>query len=264
MSGELVHTFNAVDIEQRPDDGYMDATAMCQANGKKWSHYWANSSTQEFVLALAESTGIPADSLVQAQSGRGGGTYVHPKLAMHLAQWCSPKFAVLVSGWVFELLTTGKARLAPTINLGPYTDRALAGIHVDMALPAGHWCVFTEASQLLIAAEQIFKPAGLSMDADDLLDGSVGTFWSRFRRGQPWASPAPRYEYVFPPPSRRQGVTVTPYAYPLAELGHFRSWMRMTYIPVHFRRYVVNKYGLTGFALAAPHIKTVLPAALGA
>ncbi len=28
-------------------------------------------------------------------------------LAIHLAQWCSAKFAVSVSGWIEELLTTG-------------------------------------------------------------------------------------------------------------------------------------------------------------
>lgn len=114
MSSLVVREFNGKQIEQRPDDGYMDATAMCKATGKKWSHYWANTTTKDFVQALAESTGIPAESLVEMQSGRGGGTYVHPKLAMHLAQWCSPKFAVVVSGWVLDILTTGRAELAPT------------------------------------------------------------------------------------------------------------------------------------------------------
>lgn len=109
----IPRTFDGHEIGQRSTDGYMDATAMCQANAKKWSHYWSNHSTQEFIQALAESTGIPADSLIEMRSGRGGGTYVHPRVATHLAQWCSPKFAVAVSGWVLDILTTGRASIVP-------------------------------------------------------------------------------------------------------------------------------------------------------
>ena len=32
------------------------------------------------------------------------GTWVHPDVAILLAQWCSPKFAVRVSQWVRERL----------------------------------------------------------------------------------------------------------------------------------------------------------------
>lgn len=85
----------------------MDATALCKAAGKKWNDYWRLDATREFIQALAESTGIPVDSIVEQRSGRGGGTWVHPDLALSLAQWLSPKFAVQVAKWVRELLTTG-------------------------------------------------------------------------------------------------------------------------------------------------------------
>jgi hypothetical protein len=42
---------------------------MCKAAGKKWSHYYSNLSTQEFIKELARSTGIPAVQLVQSLSG---------------------------------------------------------------------------------------------------------------------------------------------------------------------------------------------------
>jgi hypothetical protein len=41
------------------------------------------------------------------------GTWVHPDIAIHLAQWCNPRFAVQVSKWVRELLTTGTVSLSP-------------------------------------------------------------------------------------------------------------------------------------------------------
>lgn len=110
MSTVLDRTFNGATISQRETDGYFNATAMCQANKKQWNDYWRLSSTTAYLDALSESTGIPVDSLVESRPGqpaRGGGTWVHPDIAIHLAQWCNPRFAVLVTGWVRELLTKG-------------------------------------------------------------------------------------------------------------------------------------------------------------
>ncbi len=36
------------------------------------------------------------------------GTWIHPDLAIQLAQWISPQFALLVSGWIRTLFTSGK------------------------------------------------------------------------------------------------------------------------------------------------------------
>jgi hypothetical protein len=55
--------------------------------------------------------GIPATLLVATkQHGVASeqGTWVHPDVAVNLAQWCSAKFAVQVSRWVREWMTTGQ------------------------------------------------------------------------------------------------------------------------------------------------------------
>lgn len=113
MSNVLVREFNGRLIDQRESDGYMDATAMCKANGKEFASYWRNKTTKEFVKELADSLRINMEYLLEQSTGRHGGTYVHPRVATHLAQWCSPKFAVLVSGWVLDILTKGRAEVAP-------------------------------------------------------------------------------------------------------------------------------------------------------
>lgn len=123
-----IRVFNQQGISQRNADGYMDATAMCKANGKKFNDYWRNKSTQEFVEALATDAGIPASGLVEVRKGGTSaeqGTYVHPRIATHLAQWCSAKFAVAVSGWVLDILTTGKAEILPPASPQP-SDPILA------------------------------------------------------------------------------------------------------------------------------------------
>jgi predicted flap endonuclease-1-like 5' DNA nuclease len=45
------------------------------------------------------------------------GTWIHPDVAVNLAQWCSAKFAVAVSRWVRDWLTAGKTPAAPAFHL---------------------------------------------------------------------------------------------------------------------------------------------------
>jgi hypothetical protein len=61
----LVNKVTTGPNEQRSDDGYLLGTAMCQATGKRWNDYRRNTSTIEFLEALARLTGIPTDRLVQ-------------------------------------------------------------------------------------------------------------------------------------------------------------------------------------------------------
>lgn len=92
-------------ILQRINDGYINATALCKACGKLFADYRRNSQTKAFLEALEASMGIPIDELIQtlmAVPNDQRGTWVHPHVAIHLAQWASPTFAVQVSTWVYE------------------------------------------------------------------------------------------------------------------------------------------------------------------
>jgi hypothetical protein len=112
----IVREYNAVEIMQCRQDRYLDATAMCVANGKLWTNYWQTKNAKAFVNELSLIIGIPIIKLVESRAGRYGGTFIHPRIALHLAQWISPKFAVAVSGWVDELLTTGIVTVATTVT----------------------------------------------------------------------------------------------------------------------------------------------------
>jgi KilA-N domain len=109
----ITREFNNVTIIQR-EDGYWNATAMCKANGKEWSNYRLTDGANAYADALSRSLGIPRDLLIQ-QNMTGPnhlrGTWVHQRIAIHLAQWCNPRFAVMVTGWVEELLTKGRVEL---------------------------------------------------------------------------------------------------------------------------------------------------------
>lgn len=137
-------SFNGFAVGVRPADTYIDATALCRANRKKFNDYARLGNTQEFLEELSGSIGIPVGSMgipidhvsrsvgiPQRSAGipanpsvtpidRDGmglifhimtgpnefrGTYVHPRVAIHLAQWASPKCAVWVTDLVYRYLT---------------------------------------------------------------------------------------------------------------------------------------------------------------
>ena len=102
--------WNGTLIRQRVSDGYANATAMCQANGKRLNDYMRLDRTGAYIDALAQETGIPAGCLVQLT--RGGrpelqGTWVHPRLSVDLARWISPAFAVFMDGWFLDWIRGG-------------------------------------------------------------------------------------------------------------------------------------------------------------
>lgn len=119
MNELVTRVYEGQVIYQRTNDRYMDATAMCRACGKAWADYWRLKTTTEYVSELSTVMGIPITELVEVRQGglpESQGTWVHPRLAMNLAQWCSARFAVLVSGWMEELLTTGSVALAKPLS----------------------------------------------------------------------------------------------------------------------------------------------------
>lgn len=96
-------------IQRREADGFVNATAMCKANGREWYTYVRSARTQEYIAALKAAPQICGTELVQSVSGGTPalqGTWVHPRLAVDLARWISPAFAVWMDGWFLESLSS--------------------------------------------------------------------------------------------------------------------------------------------------------------
>jgi KilA-N domain len=133
---------NGIPVEQRRADGFINGTAMCVAHEKDVSYWFANKSTFELLNALARRLGqltFDFDEVKHRNSGvlsitrlsalfpnlivlkrgapaTGGGTWIHHKLAPHLAQWCSAEFALQVSDWVEEWLLTAQNPIQSNID----------------------------------------------------------------------------------------------------------------------------------------------------
>ena len=109
-------------IQRRTTAGYVNATAMCRANGKQWSKYRESDRCQTYLDALAKTSEIRMFDLIESRQGQGGGTWVHPQVAVDLARWISAPFAVWMDGWFLEevrLRGSGESAPQPTLALGP-------------------------------------------------------------------------------------------------------------------------------------------------
>ena len=105
-------------IENRDEDGYINVTSLCKAGGKEFSHWKANDRTKEFLKMLSSSVGIPTDELIKYDiDSYGKKEWVHPQVAINIAQWISPHFDIKVSSWIYEIMMTGTVDIT---NTKPY------------------------------------------------------------------------------------------------------------------------------------------------
>jgi hypothetical protein len=221
-------------IYQRPKDGYINATAMCQSAGRQFGHYRENKTSKEFLAALSSAIGIPIAELVQSVAGgdpRFQGTWVHPQVAIHLGQWVSAPFAVQVSQWVYDWMS-GRSRSAD-IEV-PYHLRRYDANYQNV--PVGHFSMLTEMTQVLIAPMEIMGYRLPESMLPDISGGRLFCKWLRDTYGID-TDALPTYLHVF-----EDGRRVPAKAYPESLLADFRKHFREEWLPHraldYFRRRV--------------------------
>jgi hypothetical protein len=228
------HEANGSIIDQRAGDGYINATAMCTAAGKKISHYLENKTTLAFLKELGRDAGIPASEIVQ--SVRGGksehqGTWVHPHVAIHLGQWLSPEFAVKVSKWVYDWMSGKGAPVMPA-KLPPHLERYLVN---DSQVPPGYFSILQETGLSLFGP---LHAVGFEIPKGWVPDISVGQMfckWLRANRGiDTNALPNYRHDY-------QDGRVVDAKLYPDEYLADFRRWFRSIWLPENGMKYFKGK-----------------------
>ncbi len=99
MSGISFFNESGVEIIVR-QDGYINATALCKQANKLFADYFRLKTTKALLNELLSVMEIPITTLVQVKQGglpQEQGTWVHELIAVNLAQWLSPKYAVLVA-----------------------------------------------------------------------------------------------------------------------------------------------------------------------
>ena len=210
-------------VQQRAIDGYINATAMCKAAERLFGDYYRLKTTKAFLEALEADMGIPITGLVQVVQGGQPelqGTWVHPQVAIHLAQWLRPEFAVQVTKWVFEWMS---GQVASRAGIPDHIRRYTMNQH---RVPPTHFSMLNQMVYRLLApleAHGYVLPSGLMPDI------SLGKIFSnqlRDRGHKP--DDFPTYLHQFPEGDNRPDVYAR--LYPNSLLTEFNEmvdeWLR--------------------------------------
>ena len=245
FSDEIIpHKLEGVCICQRVQDGYVNASAMCKAVDKSYGQYSSTEAGKEYALELSRSLRIPLDELV-VHIGSGPnearGYWVHPDIAVNLAQWCSAKFAVAVAQWVREW---ARRRSMESPALPYHLRRYVAN---SPRVPVGHWSMMTEMTLALIAP---LEAQGYSLPERMLPDISQGRMFCGWLRKEHGVEPDdfPLYEHEF-----ENGKIVAAKAYPDAWLPEFRKHLREVWMSTRMEDYFAERD-----PSALPYLKKLL------
>ena len=213
-------------IPQRLADGYISATALCKSVGKNYSSYRALKTTDAFILELTQQTGLPEQQLIHIISGgnaKSQGTWVHPFVAVNLAQWLSPKFAVKVSQWVYEW-QSGQAKAVMPIHIERYMVNR-------EKIPYTHFSMLNELTFNLIAP---LESAGYTLPSNLVPDISEGKMFCKWLRDNKGVEPKvfPSYDHEYP-----DGRVYPARLYPMEYMEDFKKHFNEVWLPNQAPKY---------------------------
>ncbi|MYD31042.1 MAG: KilA-N domain-containing protein [Nitrospira sp. SB0661_bin_20] len=229
----IEHQIHGSVIPQRPRDGYVNATRLCKTAGKFFNNYHQNKQTKDYLVALFTDTGIPVSGLVQIIKGGNDkleqGTWVHPQVAIHLAQWLSPEFAVQVTKWIFEWMSGNVEGYMPVHVRRYIKNRA--------KIPPNHFSMLNEIYLNFLAPLEYY---GIVPPDRIMPDISTGRMFSEFLRKK-GINPTdfPTYDHEFVDGSR---PTVYARLYPLKYLEEFRDYFNHVWLPQKASTYLQRKF----------------------
>lgn len=141
---------------QRREGGFVNLTQMCQANGKRIDNWLRLKQTRDYVTVLGNSLQC---EVVYSEEGVNGGTWGHPSLAINLARWISPQFAVWCDAHIFHLMESGETSLAIATVPKTYAQALLEAGRLAMELEKAqseNALLEKENEQLSEAVDELF------------------------------------------------------------------------------------------------------------
>jgi hypothetical protein len=230
-------TYNGQNITQRPD-GYVNATQMCQANGKQIGHWIETNDYNRYTQALSTSIGIPIDQLVLVK--RDGqnelrGTWIHPKLAIKLARWISVEFELWCDDHIKTLMESGSTSLASPPDKLDWYER-LKLYKAKTKIPVGYFSIFEELTTGLVSE---FEHAGCNLPHGSVPDISVGKCFCNHLRANNYDLDAltMKYKHYYP-----DGRVINANIYHDSLLAEYRKWVQLTYKMTQLPKYLKQNY----------------------
>ena len=146
----------------------------------------------------------------------------------------------------------GVERTRPQSLLPTYSSRILS--EPTRGVPKGYWSIFDRSHKIMLLVE---KYVG-SVNQYDLVDGSIGIHWSKYRQGKSWQGLSASYPHQY---EDKRG-TVMCKCYSKTEGDHFDDWLEEIYMPNHLPSYLQTKY--SGNPTMLRNVEKLLPRLLKA
>jgi len=154
------------------EDGYINATRLCEAGGKRLDNWMRLKETKELIVNRQDAD----TSHVRDRDGesriakanqeiihvyKGGnnkhhqGTFLHPHLAINLCEWLSVDFRAQVTRWVHELIVTDRVEIGhekPLDEIHEKMTEDIRGLQQELEEYKGK---LSEKEKLLTEAQDI-------------------------------------------------------------------------------------------------------------
>jgi Rha family phage regulatory protein len=102
------------------------------------------------------------------------------------------------------------------------------------ACPENKWCIFDLSHEVMLTVEMEVG----SINQYDLVDGSIGIHWMKYREGKPWRSQVAQYWHHYRDVRGKQLSNCFEYS----EQPYFKKWLRTIYVPQHLPEYLKTKF----------------------
>lgn len=121
------------------DVGWINATEIAAKHGKRVDHWLANQETKDYIAVLCEMTDTRKNGYLKtskATLANGGGTWLHPKLAVAFARWLDPRFAIWCDTQIDSLIR-GKDDWRKSRHIAASSSKLLSEMLQDVRKAAG-------------------------------------------------------------------------------------------------------------------------------
>lgn len=122
--------------------------------------------------------------------------------------------------------------------------------------PYTHWTIFDASHSIMMFIEKYIG----SVNKFDIVDGSIGMRWSKFREDKEWAKDTSTYLHEYD--DRRGSVECK--CYQNSELGHFKKWLNDVYKEQFLYEYLKSKYSKEKNFVMLDKVHEVIPKLLKA
>ena len=149
------------------------------------------------------------------------GTWVHPQVAIHLAQYLSPEFSVKVTEWVFDWMSGKNLPKAKSWDNTPHFKRYMMNQHKILK---GHFSVLQEMAMIVYAQ---LERAGYIIPDNIVPDISEGKLFAKLLRDKGVdVDDMPTYMHRYP-----DGRLVSAKMYPNKYLEEFKAHVEDVWLP---------------------------------